>query len=492
MNLSAVLKRVNNKITKEKLNYLFVIIFLALAMGIIISYGIFTLPQVLILVATVFVLFFVFNKPDIICFVAVALMFLPLSLGTVFKLRLTWSAEPVIMILFFLIVLRNLSSEEKSSVLTMKGNPFLAILLLYLIVFVFNYVRYPLPASSIVGVAEEMGGIRFYYEKVLMFSVCLSVGYLVEMNNNFRKRFFYLLLLMVTLVAIVGFLIILSDPLYGFIEELRDSSVFTTSTMLTGLWFKGIDKFTGALRNSVLWITPFGILMLIANVINVKTLVKIILLAFLTIGLILSATRNFFFGTVFALIVWSFLTGNKKLVIIFVMITIIGFLLPSIGLFSRQFGRILYFPSDFDRLTSFRYELFRVYWTVFKQNPLFGIGVGATEIGKLSPDSAEYFILQNLRFGGHGFFLGTLYTQGIVGLLPFLLIYFVAIKTGYKLFKLKYDSYCRNVGLFSLMFVFYSFIPFLIGGAETYNQLFVVIGVLSGSFARYQKKLWLK
>ncbi len=486
MKIIELRKHITNKISGKEVNYLIFIILLAFFMGIIVSFGFFTLTQAVILSAAIFFLFFIFNKPDMICLVAVILMFIPLSLGTVYKLRITWAAEPVLMILFFLIILRNLNARKKSSVLALRENPFLIALFLYVVVFILNYIRYPLPASSVVGVAEEMGGIRFYYEKILMFSFCLSIGYLVEMNNDFTRRFFRLLLWMITIVTVVGILIFLVHPVYNLIEVLRSGGIFTESTMLTGLWYKGVDPFTHALRNSILWITPLGILILVANMIDLKKLIKILLLIFFLVGLILSATRNFFFGTLLAFIAWAFLTKNKKVLILLIVVTIIGFLLPHIGLLSRQFDRILYFPSDLERLSSFRFKLFETYWTVFQQHPLFGVGVGATEIGRLSPASPEYFILQNLRFGGHGFFLGTLYTQGIVGLIPFLLLYSVSIKIGLKLF-MSHDSYFSAVGLFALMFIAYSFIPFLVGGLETYNQFFVVIGILSGSYVQFRK-----
>lgn len=481
------LREDNASAYQKHLNFYLFIIFFALAFGIIISFGALTPLQTLILVCVVFLLFFVFNKPDLICLLTVSLMFLPLSLGTVYHLRITWSAEPLIMILFILVVLRNIHSRLKSFVLTVEGNPFLLPLLLYLLVFVFNYMRHPLPASSMAGIAEEMGGIRFYYDKILMFLFCLSIGYLVEMNNDFTRRFFNVLLLMTALVTTIGILVFLFQPLYEFIEKMRLAGIFTDATILTGLWHKTLDPYTSALRNTILWITPFGLLMLISNVVKVKNFVKVILLFFLMTGLILSATRSFFFGTLFALIVWAFLTRNKKILILLTVVTVIGFLLPTIGLLSRQFDRILYFPTDLDKLSSFRYTLFETYWKVFKQNPLFGVGVGATEVGNYAPASPEYFILQNLRFGGHGFFLGTLYTQGIVGLMPFLLLYFLAIKYGLRFLRSHKTTQHMNIGLFSLMFVAYSFIPFFVGGSETYNQFFVIIGVLAGSIAREHK-----
>ncbi len=483
------LRENNDSVYQKHLNFYLFIIFFALAFGIIISFGALTPLQTLILVCVVFLLFFIFNKPDVICLLTVFLMFLPLSLGTVYRLRITWSAEPLIMILFILVILRNINSRLKSFALTVEGNPFLFPLLLYLLIFFFNYMRHPLPASSMAGIAEEMGGIRFYYDKILMFLFCLSIGYLIEMNAGFTKRFFNVLLWMTALVSIIGVSVFLFHPLYAFIEKMRLAGVFTDTTILTGLWHKTVDPYTSALRNTILWITPFGILMLISNVVRAKKLVKIILMSFFIIGLILSATRSFFFGTLFALIVWAFLTRNKKILIFLTVITIIGFLLPTIGLFSRQFDRILYFPTDLEKLTSFRYTLFTTYWKVFKQNPVFGVGVGATEIGNYAPASPEYFILQNLRFGGHGFFLGTLYTQGIVGLVPFLLLYFLTIKYGLRLFRSRHNVQYVNIGLFSLMFVAYSLIPFFIGGSETYNQFFIVIGVLAGSIAREHRGL---
>jgi O-antigen ligase len=292
---------------------------------------------------------------------------------------------------------------------------------------------------------------------------------------------------MVTVVTIIGLLFFIWSSLYNFVRDLVFADILNNSSLLTGLWKKTIDPFTGALRNSVLWITPFGILLLVADVVSISKPAKAILVVLFVVGLVLSATRSFFFGMLCALIVWAILTHNKKLVILLVIVAIVGFLLPSIGIVTKQFRRILYFPSDLERLTSFRYELFKIYWRVFMQKPLFGTGVGMTEIGHFPAGSPEYFIQQNLRFGGHGFFLGTLYTQGIIGLLPFLLLSGVAIKMGFALYRQTAVAHLKALGLFTIMFITYSLIPFLVGGAETYNQFFVVAGLVSGGYVYYKK-----
>lgn len=490
MNSTISFKNVNNRIGKNRLRHYLPIIFSALAIGIIISLGIFTLLQILIIAAIVFLLFFVFNKPDIICYAMVILIFTPLSLGTTFKLKIVWIAEPVIVILFFLIVLRTLTSNKRSFVFSIEKNPFLLPLAMYLLVLFINYLRYPLPASSIAGVAEEMGGIRFYYEKLLMFLMFLSIAYLVEVEDKFRKRFFTILLIMSAVVTTIGILTFLFDQIYEIIKNLQTNGIFTDYAILTGLWHKVKDPFTGVIRTSILWITPFAIILLMSNMIKTKTSTKIILLIFFIVGLILSATRSFFFGVLLALMAWAFFTENKRMLMILILFSaflVLVVILFNVGLFSEQFGRLFYFPTNLDKLTSFRYELFYTYWHTFKKHLIFGVGVGATEVGNLPTGSQGYFVARNLRFGGHGFFLGTLYTQGILGIVPIVLLYIVTIKTALRLFRLHSSKNYKLVGLFSLMFIIYSALPFLVGGDETYNQFFLMMGILAGSFARYQR-----
>lgn len=396
-------------------------------------------------------------------------------------------AEPIIGILFLLIFLRNMIAKEKAGVFSVKANPFFIPLVIYAGVLVFNYARFPLLASSVAGIAEEMGGIRYYYEKLLMFSLFFSIAYLAETDYAFTRRLSKVMLVMVLVITSIGMLTTFIDPLYRIIVNLQESGVVASNTILTGCWKKVVDPYTGAVRSYILWITPFGILLLISGMVRIKPVLRIMLLGFLALGLILSATRSFLFGTLVGLIVWAFLTKNKRLLIAFTVVVLISYLVPNIGLFSKQITRIMYFSTDIDRLTSFRYELFTAYWDMFRQNILFGVGVGATEIGHRIPDSPEFFFAQNLRFGGHGFFLGTLYTQGIVGLLPFFLLLISGIKIGSRLFEQKEDPYYKTAGLFSLMFIAYSFIPFLVGGSETYNQLFLVYGILAGSHARFRE-----
>lgn len=488
MNSTIPFKKPNIHTFDSRLNYYLVLVFLALVLGIFIPFGIFTFTQILMLGIIAFLLFIIFDRPDIICYALIIFMFTPFSLGIIMRLRIVWVAEPIIVILFLLVFLKNMTAKEKARVFSVKANPFFIPLVIYAAVLVFNYARFPLPASSVAGIAEEMGGIRYYYEKLLMFSLFFSIAYLAETDHAFTRRLSKVIFVMVLVITSIGMLTTFIDPLYRMIVSLQENGVLATDTLLTGVWKKVIDPYTGAVRSYILWITPFGILLLISGMVRIKPALRIVLLAFLSLGLILSATRNFIFGTLVGLVVWAFLTKNKRLLIAFTVVTLIFYLVPNIGLFSKQVSRIMYFSTDIDRLTSFRYELFTTYWDMFKQNILFGVGVGATEIGRRVSGTPEFFFAQNLRFGGHGFFLGTLYTQGVVGLLPFIFIYIACIKAASILFNQNRFRDYKIVGLFTLMFIAYSIIPFIVGGTETYNQLFIVIALLAGAYANFLKK----
>lgn len=487
MNFSLSLKGLFPKILDSRLNYYLLVIFLALLIGVVISFGVFSFTQTLFIGIIVFSLFLVFNRPKSICYILLILMFMPLSLGTILRLRIVWLAEPIIVILFLLVFLRNMTAKNKAGVFSIKTNPFIIPLALYAGVLIFNYTRFPLPASSVVGVAQEMGGIRYYYDKLMMFLVFFSVAYLVETQHPFAIRLSRVMLVMVVLITFTGVLTVFIDPFYRIIEGLQRSGVLATDTVLTGLWAKVTDPYTDAVRSYLLWITPFGILLLMSDIVRIKFAPKVILLSFLVFGLVLSATRNFVLGTLVGLAVWALLTKKKRLLIAFTVVIIIMYFIPNIGLFSKQINRLIYFSSDMERLTSFRYELFTTYWEMFQKNILFGVGVGATEIGSRMPGTPEYFFMQNLRFGGHGFFLGTLYTQGIVGFIPFLLVCIVTVRICLKLFRIQHNPYYKKVGLFGLIFISYSIIPFIVGGTETYNQLFIVIAIVTGAYAGYQK-----
>jgi len=462
--------------------YLF-LCFTAFLFGMLIVYGIFSLPHVLIF--AVLTTIFIIRKLNFILYFTLILMFIPLSLGNIFKIKINMAAEPLIFISFMAILFHYISSGRKSYVFSSSKNPFLVPIILYIIVLLINYIRYPLPPSSLSGISEELGGIRFYYDKIIMFIFFMSIAYRSEVDVSFIKKVFGIVVLMTSIANIIGILLYVYPNFDNIFTSLYNNRIFSNS-FFNGSLGRSIDPLTDAVRINVFWGTAIGFFILISNVIKPKHIIKIILLSLYAVGILLSATRSFFFGIIIALIIWAFLSKNKKLMYIFIVVALLGLIVQTVSSFSPQINRLFYFPSDIDKLTTSRIDLFNIYWNDFRKNMLFGVGVGATEIPKAA-SAQVYFFLINLRFGGHGFFLGSLYTMGIIGLLPFLMLYYKAIRVSYKLYKRPSAEFDKLTGMLCIMFIGYSLIPFIVGGIETYNQFFLLIGIIAGLYMKLQR-----
>lgn len=466
------------------------LIFLAFLAGVIVAIGVATREQVILFSIFLLIILFLSKKSDVICYIAIMLMFIPLSLGTVFKIKIVSLAEPLILVLFIFIVKDVFVARKSSSTFSIIENPFLLPIILYSAVLIFNFLRYPLPASSIIDAGSEIGGIRFYYEKFMVFMLSFSISFLVEKDFSFSGKLLKIMLWMCIIVNVIGFLLLIFPNISDVTLSLIESNIFSDTAMLTGSWTKGFDPFTNVPRVGAFWGTALGILILVSgSVLFKKDTVKILLLILLVIGIIISATRSFFFGVLIAMTVWAFITNRKKTIIVFILISAVFFVLTNFGLFSKQFGRLFYFPTDLERMTTSRYGLFVIYWESFLGNPLLGVGVGGHWIPGFLETSLDKFMMENLRFGGHGFFLGTLYTQGIVGVIPIILLFVRCWITSFKIYRNTTNRFFKSICVLVLMFIPYSIIALIVGGSETYNQLFILVGILSGINIVYNKKI---
>ncbi len=450
---------------------------LSCVFGLLLAIGIISVPHVIIIIILVTII--IIGKLNFLMYFTLILMFVPLSLGNIFKIKITLAAEPLIIFSFMTILFLYISSSRKNHIFSLMKNPFWIPILFYIIVLVINYLRYPLPPSSLSGVSEEMGGIRFYYEKIIIFIFFFCIAYCSETDTKFIRNILGIIVFMTSLANIAGILLYFNPNLDNVITPLYNNGIFAHNSFFHGSLARTIDPLTGAVRINIFWGTAIGFFILISNVIKLKSFFKIILLILYMIGLFLGATRSFFFGVIIALIIWTIMSKNKKLMYLFAGVGLIVLIVPTIISSSSQLSRLFYFPSDIEKLTTSRSDLFNVYWNDFRKNILFGVGVGATEIPKAA-STQVYFFMQNLRFGGHGFFLGSLYTMGLLGLFPFLWFYYKTYKISFKLFRQPSNEFSNLVGMLCIMFIGYSFIPLMVGGNETYNQLFLLAGILAG------------
>lgn len=479
-----------NIISQNELAANIFILFVVLAVGLIISGGLF-LPHQILMVAGLFIfLIMVFNKPSVLALIVIILMFIPLSLGIIFKVRFQWLVEPLIIMLFFSNTLRKIVYKRENYALCRK-NPLLVPIILYFVVFFLNYIRNPLPPATLLGLPPEAGGFRYYSENFLLMLLFFTFADLVVSEPNFTERAINALFWIVSIATIVGLLIVFVKPIASLITQLKQSGIFSTRAMASGVWGKGIDIRTGAFHSLLLGsITPLGLLLLVSGAVKIKKMYKIILFLIFGFGLIFSGVRSYFFGTIAALIVLTLQQRNKQLFFLMIIGAILAYIFYYYDplLLSQQFQRLFFLKGGFYEISSGRGPLFSAYWESFKKHPFFGVGIGTTEVGGARPGSYEYSLLMNLRYGGHSFFLGTLYTKGLAALIPFLWILGVGIYSGFKLSKIK-ENNTGSIAVFCLLFLVYSIIPFSVGGAATYNLLFIVIGILSGLYVRYSRTI---
>lgn len=466
------------------------ILFVALAVGLIISSGLFLPHQILMLAGLFVLLIILFNKPGVLALIIIVLMFIPLFLGSIFKVKFQWLVEPLIIILFLCNILRKIVYKHENYALSRK-NPFLIPVTLYFAVVFLNYIRNPVPATSFLALPSEMGGFRHYYESFLLMLLFFTFADLVVSESNFAERGINVLFWILTITTIVGLLTLFVEPIQSLITQLQHGGIFNTRAMATGVWAKDIDVRSGAFHSLLLGsVTPLGILLLVSGAVRMKKICKIILFLMFAFGLIFSGIRSFFFGTIAALIFLTFQQRNRQLfslMIIGAILVYIFYYYYSPLLLSQQFQRLFWLKGGFYEIAPSRGPLFSAYWESFKKHPFLGVGFGTTAVGRARLASYEYYLLTNLRYGGHGFFLGTLYTKGLAALIPFLWILGVGIYSAFKLSKVK-ENNTGSIAIFCFLFLVYCIIPFSVGGIETYNLLFLIVGILSGLHMKYRSR----
>jgi O-antigen ligase len=135
----------------------------------------------------------------------------------------------------------------------------------------------------------------------------------------------------------------------------------------------------------------------------------------------------------------------------------------------------------------------RFFFQRFKENPLFGTGIGSLSLSWQDIEnyrsSFETFVIVNLKAGGHGTFLSLLYLFGLSGFIPFVLSLLFGIRTSFKLYKASQcNETLRSIALCCLLYLLNAIIPMLFGGSGSEPQYFVALGILSGTATEFALK----
>ncbi len=161
---------------------------------------------------------------------------------------------------------------------------------------------------------------------------------------------------------------------------------------------------------------------------KIKSKVKLIIIVFFTLGLIQLAARTAIF--LYTLIWMLFLIKNLSTKRILVILIITSITLISYNLGSNYLKERIFTP---DSITNdLRFQRLSIYYDIFKEHPIFGIGFNRLEKDRKEKYlKKEFFISANKNYNAHNQFFEYLGVNGIVGGLIYLLVFISLIKLSF-------------------------------------------------------------
>jgi hypothetical protein len=482
--MRAIHNRRDNKLQRSNLLAITALL-VAFGVGMVITKGPFKPFQILVLLIGFLFFPWVLIRPHIGVFATIVLIFIPLSIGNLFRIPHLQVAEVVIPLITIAYFISKVLKRKPIFVFKRSMNPFLIPILLYFGVIFTNYLRNPLPPSSIVGISQDLGGLRIYYRFFLSFCAYLLFAEAVSSDMKIIPGIKGLLWQICLILFLLGIVLIYSPAAQNILYSLQTHGIFPLSFFEAAgaeLLETRYRLVSGAYRIDTLEeVASICLLLSLAGTKKLNSLSKWILCGFLWSGVILSGARSSFVGTILGFCFMVVLQKKwKALPLLFVtgfMVYICVFVYYD--LLPLQLQRILKIVGRLEQLDVGRSTIFPIFWSSFLKSPVFGVGIGSVEIRGIG---MTRFVTQQLRFGGHGTYISLLYTTGILGFIPFLWIYLTGIKTSLYVFNRASNKMVKTLSLFCLLYLIYDLIPLGFGGLGASLPLFMVFGIISGFY----------
>jgi len=354
----------------------------------------------------------------------------------------------IVPFLFFLIY------KKKFSFLT---NPTVKLLLILYIYLLFNSF---ISVDPGLGLKRNLGFIRY----IILF---LAFNYFFYHIKNFQKIF---------LIWTIILLIVCFDVFY--------ESIFGHNILGFGGYYYG-NRITSFFKDEPVvggFINCFFLVIIayILNLIKIKPSLNLKYL-FFTVFIILfvaimltgerSNTIKAFLGfLLFFLLIDTLSIKQKLLFLIVIFLTIVATVQNSDFLKKRFINQMIYFIPWETELhidknplsrTNLYFDLYSSGYSVFKNNPIFGVGNKNYRVATCGPSPSA--TLENYVCGTHPaqIYFEIMSEHGVVGSLIFFSIFFISILKIYKNFRLKKNY----IQLGSLIYVLVTFFPLLPGGS---------------------------
>lgn len=445
--------------------------------------------QILVLLIVFLFFLWVLMKPHIGVLGTIVFIFIPVSIGNLFRIPHLQVAEAVIPSITIVYFLSKILKRKPIFVFKRSMNPFLIPILLYFGVIFTNYLRNPLPPSSIVGIPQELGGLRIYYRFFLGFCGYLLFAEAVSLDMKIIPGIKGLLWQICLILFLLGIVLIYSYPAQNILYNLQSHEIFSSDFFSAGgpeLLETRYRLGSGGYRIGTLGeACSICLLLLLAGARKVNGVLKWIFYGLLWSGLILSGWRSGFVGTILAFCLGLIIQKRWKA---FPLLFAAGFIIYMCvfvyyDILPLQMQRILQIRGPLETLDAGRGMIFPIFWSSFLENPVFGVSMGSVEI---SGTGMTRFVTQQLRFGGHGTYLSLLYTTGLAGFIPFVWIYLSGIKTSLFIVNHVSTRMVRTLSLFCLLYLIHGLVALSFGGHGASLRLFMIFGVISGLYL-YQR-----
>ena len=171
-------------------------------------------------------------------------------------------------------------------------------------------------------------------------------------------------------------------------------------------------------------------------------------------------SRGAYLATLVASIFISIIKSKKVLVLILFVLLCWQVVLPHSVV--ERISETYNSEGELDQSSASRMELWKESLEIFYSSPLMGVGFGSIAYLRLSGGSFE---------DSHNMYLRILAEQGIIGILIFLHILRLALRSGWKLYKTALDSFSKGLGLGFVACVLVLIVANIVGNRWTHLQV---------------------
>ncbi|NQX87065.1 MAG: hypothetical protein HRT77_00220 [Halioglobus sp.] len=408
--------------------------------------------------------------------IVMILAFIPFSgkaLG-VAKLQL---ADILIPLIFGYSVVNAVLTKNLSNFLPTKGNLHFLFIALFMFVVLISYVRNPVMASSLVGGSD--GGLKHYWRFLCSLFTFLTALYWLHKSKIPIAQALDILFYIALGVTLLG--------LFMLFTGLSLPGLDTHAWSVNKLGGSGVSA--GSTRMPFLEVfAQLGFILTLSNSGRGYRFRKT-LVGYFGLCIVLGGGRVGLLSTLVCIAIWMFL--NRRFLLTGFMVSTMILMVVFVQVIHEMAP-----PGNLKRLTKLgsleqtspaRYKYFLPMFEEIIENPVIGTGYGKTYEFGLIRDGSRFVsgetLAGHLRIGSHTTHLNILKNLGIVGYLPFVLIWLYPIITllPYAMGRLKYPSadFSRNAQFFVLI-ISGQLIRMLVEGNGTEKRLYIYAAIACG------------